>query len=230
MTFNDLISLYENKKKKFGVKTYRYITEIFKEARDIHKNYAIKRGLSDAEQAWRAFKGKNLEKLIEYIIKDNVKGLGLEIINGNSLERTTKLSKEMDILKRNLCVDYGEFGMHLPDIDMVIYKPKSLRIVAIISSKATLRERIAQTGYWKLKLLQSEVTEHIKVFCITLDEDKTLSIKQPTKKGRAICEIDTDGCYILSKENIESSNNVKLFSEFIKDLKHISTNETDIQT
>lgn len=196
MTFNDLISLYENKKKKFCVRTYRYITEIFKEARDIHKIYTIKRGLSDADQAWRAFKGKNLEKLIEYIIKDNVKNLGLEIINGNSLERTTKLSKEMDILKRKLCVDYGEFGMHLPDVDMVIYKP-------------------------------AEVTEHIKVFCITLDEDKTLSIKQPTKKGRAICELDTDGCYILSNENIESSSNVKLFSEFIKDLKHIMANETN---
>ena len=44
----------------------------------------------------RAFKGKNLEKLIISIIEKEVQALGLEVINGNSLERTegSKLSKE----------------------------------------------------------------------------------------------------------------------------------------
>jgi len=40
-----------------------------------------------------------------------------------------------------------------------------------ISSKVTLRERIAQTGYWKFKLFQNDVTKHIKVYFITPDED-----------------------------------------------------------
>ncbi|MCS6820553.1 MAG: hypothetical protein NZ551_01655 [Microscillaceae bacterium] len=31
----------------------------------------------DQEQSWRAFKGKNLEKLIEYIITDEIQSLGL---------------------------------------------------------------------------------------------------------------------------------------------------------
>lgn len=221
MNINDLIILYENKKKKFGSNTYMYISDIFKEAKEHHKISALRKGLNDTEQSWRAFKGKNLEKLIEYIIVDNVRELGLEIINGNKLERTTNLSKEMDILKRNLCVDYGEFGMHLPDIDLVIFEPKTLKIIAVLSSKVTLRERIAQTGYWKLKLLQSQITKHIKVFFITLDEDKTLFFKKPAKKGRAICEADTDGCYILTNNSIETSNKVKLFSSFIEDLKNI---------
>jgi type II restriction enzyme len=60
----------------------------------------------------------------------------------------------------------------------LIYDPKSCKAVAIISSKATLRERVAQ--------VESPVTKNIKVFFITLDEDGDLVIKKPTKKSRAI--------------------------------------------
>jgi type II restriction enzyme len=57
----------------------------------------------------RSFKGKNLEKLIEYIITDEVRALGLQVVNGNNLERTNSanLSKELSLVKRNLIVDYG---------------------------------------------------------------------------------------------------------------------------
>lgn len=221
MTVQNLIEIYESKKAKFGNETYKYISQIFEEAKQIHKNFALQKGLRDTEQSWRAFKGKNLEKLIEYIIADSVRNLGLEIINGNKLEKTKNLPKKLEIIKRNLCVDYVEFGMHLPDVDMVIFEPKSLKIIAVLSSKVTLRERIAQTGYWKLKLLESSITKHIKVFFITLDEDETLRVKNPAKKGRAICEIDTDGCYILTNATFEPSKKVKLFCDFIDDLRKI---------
>ena len=82
----------------------------------------------------------------------------------------------------------------------------------------TLRERIAQTGYWKLKLSNDSVTKHIKVLFITLDEDSTLTTKTPAKKGRAISEIDTDGTYVLTTDNLEESDNVKLFDKFIDDI------------
>ena len=221
MTITDLINLYENKKAKFGNETYKYLSQIFKEAKEIHRDFALQKGINDTEQSWRAFKGKNLEKLIEYIIADSVRNLGLEIINGNKLETTKNLPKNLEMIKRNLCVDYGEFGMHLPDVDMVVFEPKSCKIIAVLSSKVTLRERIAQTGYWKLKLLESSITSHIKVFFITLDEDETLRVKSPAKKGRAICEVDTDGCYILSSADFEPSKKIKLFAEFISDLKKI---------
>ncbi len=80
----------------------------------------------------------------------------------------------MSQVKRNLAVDYGEFGFYLPDVDIVIYDPQNCKVLAAISSKVTLRERIAQTGYWKLKLFQDEATKHIKVYFITPDEDGTL--------------------------------------------------------
>ena len=84
-----------------------------------------------------------------------------------------------------------------------------------------MRERIAQTGYWKIKLSQDRTTNHIKVFFITPDEDETLVKKKPAKKGRAIVELDTDGSYVLSETEIEESNKVKMFDKFIEDLKKL---------
>lgn len=102
-----------------------------------------------------------------------------------------------------------------------IYETKTSKVVAVLSSKVTLRERIAQTGYWKIKLASDEATKHIKVYFVTPDEDGTLTIKKPTKKGRAIVEVDTDGSYVLSETDIEESDKVKMFDKFIDDLKKL---------
>ncbi len=223
MQFSDLVKLYEEKKKKFGTETYKHISALLREAKELHKKDWLKHPTAnkDHEQSWRAFKGKNLEKLIMHIIKDEVMSLGLNIIEGNKLERTNSgnLSKELSMVKRNLLVDYGEFGSHLPDVDMIIFNPENLKVIAVISSKVTLRERIAQTGYWKLKLLQDEATKHIRVFFITPDEDGTLTIRKPTKKGRAIVEVDTNGSYVMSETTVEESDKVKMFDKFIEDLR-----------
>lgn len=227
MKFEDFKKLYLEKKKQFGVETYKHISELFKEAKEIHKRDWLRHPTSkgDHEQSWRAFKGKNLEKLVQYIITDEVEEIELKVVNGNQLERSTNLSKELSQVKRNLAIDYGEFGLHLPDVDIVIYNPKNYKVLATISSKVTLRERIAQTGYWKLKLLQDVTTKHIKVYFITLDEDGTLTYRKPAKKGRAIVEVDLDGSYVLTEEKIEESNKVKLFEHFIDDLKKLLKNE-----
>jgi len=229
MTFKDLIKLYEEKKKKFGSEAYKHISELLREAKEIHKRDWAKSPTpyKDHEQSWRAFKGKNLEKLIMYIIKDEIESLGLKLVEGNTLERTNSanLSKELNQVKRNLLVDYGEFGAHLPDVDIIIYHPKTLKVIAVISSKVTLRERIAQTGYWKIKLSQDPVTKDIKVFFVTPDEDGTLRYKKPAKKGRAIVEVDADGSYVMSEVEVEESKKVKMFDKFIEDLKNLIKNE-----
>jgi len=229
MKFNDLINLFKKYEQKYNKEVYKYISKLLSEAKEIHRKDWEKQPTpnGDHEQSWRAWKGKNLEKLIVYIIKNEVEKMGLKVVEGNILERTESknLSEELNLVKRNLLIDYGEFGAHLPDVDIIIYDPTSYKVIAVISSKVTLRERIAQTGYWKLKLSQDNVTKHIKVFFITPDEDKTLSIKKPAKKGRAIVEVDTDGAYVMSEENIEESKKVKKFEKFISDLKRIIKNE-----
>lgn len=229
MIFQDLIKLYEKKKALYGIETYRHISELLDEAKELHKKDWMQNPTpdNDHEQSWRAFKGKNLEKLVVYIIKDEVESLGLEIVDGNKLERTSSnnLSFKLSSVKRNLLVDYGEFGSHLPDVDIIIYDPKTYKIIAVISSKVTLRERIAQTGYWKIKLSKDKVTEHIKVFFVTPDEDGTLTTRTPTKKGRAIVEVDTDGSYVMSERAVEESPKVKMFDKFIEDLKKLLKTE-----
>ena len=227
MDFEDLKRLYLKKKEQLGTETYKHISELLKEAKEIHKQDWLRHPTPnrDHEQSWRAFKGKNLEKLVQYIITDEVEDLELKVVNGNKLERTTNLSKELSQVKRNLAIDYGEYGLHLPDVDIIIYNPRNNKVLVVISSKVTLRERIAQTGYWKLKLFQDEATKHIKVYFITPDEDGTLTNKKPTKKGRAIVEVDLDGSYVLTEEKIEESSKVKLFEHFIEDLKRLLNNE-----
>lgn len=221
MTFKDIVKIYEEKKKEYGNKTYKYISQIFVEIKARHRKDALNRGIKDTDQSWRSFKGHNLEKLIEYIIADEVRSLGLETINGNKLERRIIDDEILSKVKRNLLVDFGKFGTHLPDADIVIYNPKTAKIIAIISSKVTLRERVSETGYWKLKLKEQKITQHIKVFFATLDEDGVLTTKYPTKKPRAICEVDTDTCYVLTDRKIATSKNVKLFSELFEDIKKL---------
>ncbi len=225
MKFQDLIKLYEKKKEQYKADAFKYISELLREAKELHKRDWQKSPTpnKDHEQSWRAFKGKNLEKLVIHIIKDEVESLGLKIVEGHTLERknSNNLSEELSRVKRNLLIDYGEFGSHLPDVDIIIYEPKTCEVIAVLSSKVTLRERIAQTGYWKIKLSQDKVTKHIKVFFVTPDEDRTLSLRKPAKKGRAIVEVDTDGSYVMSEEEIEESDKVKKFDKFLIDLKDL---------
>lgn len=219
-TIDDLFLIYDKYTKKHGNNAYKYVSQVLTNAKPLHLKCFTG---NDHEQSWRAFKGKNLEKLIMYIIESEVSALGLSIVDGNKLERTkeSNLSEELSMVKRNLLIDYGKFGYHLPDVDIIIYKPISYKVIAVLSSKVTLRERIAQSGYWKLKLSSQILTKHIKVYFVTPDEDGTLIKMNPAKKGRAIVELDLDGSYILSETEIEESNKVKSFDKFIEDLKKV---------
>jgi type II restriction enzyme len=225
MNLRDLIEIYEAKKRQFGSEAYKHVSELLREAKERHRRDFLRKPTpgGDHEQSWRAFKGKNLEKLVTHIIEDEVSGLGLKIVDGNTLDRTNaeNLSKELSAVKHNLLVDYGEFGAHFPDLDIIIYEPQTSKVIAGISSKVTLRERIAQTGYWKIKLSRDEVTKHVRVFFITPDEDGTLTVRTPIKKGRAIVEVDTDGSYVMSETRVEESQKVKMFDKFIEDLRRL---------
>ncbi len=205
---------------------YKHVSEFLEEAKECHYKDWLKHPTAkkDHAQSWRAWKGKNLEKLLLHMLKREIELLGLRVAEGNRLERTSgqNLTYELSAVKRNLLVDFGEFSSHLSDVDLIVYQPKTHRIIAVISSKVTLRERIAQTRYWKIKLSGDEATKHIKVLFITLDEDGTLAIRKPAKKGRAIIEVDTNGSYAMCLTPMEESNKVKMFDKFIDVLRKIA--------
>ena len=220
MNIGDLIKIYEAKKAQYGPEAYRYISNVLMEAKEQHKKDF--QGV-DHEQSWKGFKGNALEGLILYIINDEITIMGLKILKGKKFERTKpeNLSTELKHVKKNLSIDFGKFGFHTPDVDLVIYDPKTYKVIAVLSSKVTLRERITQTAYWNLKMKNYELTKHIKVYFITPDEDSTLTIANPAKKGRVIVEVDTDGGYVLNEKEIEQSDKIKTFDKFIDDLKSL---------
>jgi len=73
MKLTDLITMYENKKHLYGDKAYLHVSQIFEEAREHYENEYLSgpraaklraQGKTpDAEQSWKAFKGKNFERL-----------------------------------------------------------------------------------------------------------------------------------------------------------------------
>jgi type II restriction enzyme len=141
-SIKDVIQLFEKERAIRGVEAYRYVSKILKEAKEFHRQYFLTTGKIDHEQSWRAFKGNNLERLLIHIL-DEVRVLGLKMIYGKALT-SNQLSPLLDRVKRNLLVDYGEYGMHLPDVDLVIIDPVDGSVLAAVSVKSALRERIAQ--------------------------------------------------------------------------------------
>lgn len=68
MNFQDLIKLYKKKKEQYKADAFKYISELLREAKELHRKGWLKSPTPDKdhEQSWRAFKGKNLEKLVAY--------------------------------------------------------------------------------------------------------------------------------------------------------------------
>lgn len=131
MKLQDLIKLYEKYKQEYKSEAHKHISELFNEAKGIYKKDWLKSPTpgKDFEQSWKPFKGHNLEKLILYIIQDEIEKLGLKVVSGSKFEKTKpkNLTKELSKVKRNVSVDFGKFGFHVPDADLVIYDPKITR-------------------------------------------------------------------------------------------------------
>ena len=223
MTEQDVIDLYEKHKKIHGNTTYKYISQILIEAKKIHYKDFLKNPTpkKDHEQSWKGFKGNALEKLINHILKEQISSLGLKLVGGKKFERTKpkNLSIELQHIKKNLSIDFGQFGFHIPDVDLVIYHPETFKVMAVLSSKSTLRERIAQSGYWNIKIKNYALTKSIKVYFITPDEDGNFSESEGIGKSRAIVETDLDGAYVMTEQLVRESSKIKTFDKFIDDLK-----------
>ncbi len=226
-----IITRFKRFKEKYGKEAFKKLNEFFQNEERIFYKNKIKelmesQGLSEqkatikARQSWVATIGRNLEKIIEILIIDFCKENNLLITNDKILKRNN-LPKELDIVKRAILVDFGNYSL-LPDGDIIIYKNTNElpKIIAILSVKNSFRERYTETPYWKLKLLQSEITKNIKVMMITPDKDNEISFSNPPRKARIILEYELDGIYLAKKE-FNRSKKVKSISELIEDLKRL---------
>lgn len=221
---------YDRLRAQKGEGAYMHISELFNQVREKYKRQYLtspkakktrQQGKTpDAEQSWKAFKGKNFELLILYLLQKEIEQIGLKAIKGNTLAKEN-LDNSLNRVYRNLLIRYGQYSI-LPDADLVVFNPRNSNVIAIISVKITLRERIAQTAYWKLKLAQDPITMHVRGLFVTTDEDGDLKYSlSPEKKSRnrIIVEYDLDGTYVLN--DIAESDKVKPFPKLVEDLKKI---------
>lgn len=171
-----------------------------------------------ARQGFVSAVGRALEKIIELLLKDFCIKNNVKMTNDKIL-RVKRINGELDKVKRALLVHFGGYSV-LPDIILYQTNKDTIKILAILSVKNSFRERFTETPYWKLKLLQSPVTSHIKVFMITPDNDEEISFKDKPKKARIVMEHELDGLY-LAKSHFDQSPKIKGIENLIEDLKRL---------
>ena len=218
MTYDELFKLYTLKKEETPT-NFSFVKNIFDEIKEVYKERAAKIG-KDANQSWNSWSGKNLEKLITHIIKDYIISIEsrIDITSDNEL-RTTKLPYELDKVRRNVEIFYKKYSI-LPDADIIIYEKFSYEVIAILSCKASLRERVAQAAYWKIKLQSSKVTEKILYYLVSTDNDGDFTkIGEDIERNRIIVEEgEIDGAYIF-REDVPESEKVRKFHRIFEDMR-----------
>ncbi|QTP00109.1 endonuclease [Helicobacter pylori] len=171
-----------------------------------------------ARQGFVSAVGRALEKIIELLLKDFCIKNNVKMTNDKTL-RAKRINDELNKVKRALLVHFGGYSV-LPDIILYQTNKDNVKILAILSVKNSFRERFTETPYWKLKLLQSPVTSHIKVFMITPDNDEEISFKDKPKKARIVMEHELDGLY-LAKSHFDQSSKIKGIENLLEDLKRL---------
>ncbi len=232
-----IIGKFEEIEKKLG-RGEITLAEALKQMKALKDEYikkitADKPYIINPEQSWHSFIGNRFQKLVFNTLKGYAHQLKREypefqnlcVLSENEVKRN-------DYLFRKLAVRYGEYLL-LPDTDIVIAlcdseNPWNSEILAIVSCKTSLRERIAQACYWKLKLLQSDATKHIRVLLATMDNDDDFSIGRRRKKesydgksrNRIIAEYELDGIYIMRDDFRDEweSDKVKKYEKLLDDL------------
>ncbi|GAA8837838.1 BsaWI family type II restriction enzyme [Helicobacter pylori] len=168
-----------------------------------------------ARQGFVSAIGRVLEKIIELLLKDFCIKNNVKMTNDKVL-RAKCINGELDRVKRALLVHFGGYSV-LPDGDIVLYQTNkdNVKILAILSVKIR-----SESYRWKLKLLQSPITSHIKVFMITPDNDDEISFKDRPKKARIVMEHELDGLY-LAKSHFDQSSKIKGIENLLEDLKRL---------
>ncbi|GAA6982327.1 BsaWI family type II restriction enzyme [Helicobacter pylori] len=166
-----------------------------------------------ARQGFVSAIGRVLEKIIELLLKDFCIKNNVKMTNDKVL-RAKRINGELDKVKRALLVHFGEYSV-LPNIVLYQTNKDNVKILAILSVKIR-----SESYRWKLKLLQSPVTSHIKVFMITPDNDDEISFKDKPKKARIVMEHELDGLY-LAKSHFDQSSKIKGIESLLEDLKRL---------
>jgi len=187
-----------------------------------------------SEQSWHVYIGNKFQQLIYSILKGYFRRLKAQSPEFKNFDLFTESEvRSNDIIARKLAVKYGEYLL-LPDTDMAIIDYDSVNlwkseVLALVSCKTSLRERIAQACYWKLKLLSSDITKNTRVFLATTDNDEDFFLRNKVNRyagksrNRVIAEYELDGVYILREDFKKEweSGKVKRYGRIFEDIVNI---------
>ncbi|MCK4826395.1 hypothetical protein KA005_62205 [bacterium] len=221
---NILLPILEKHLTKYGrAEIHKYFFEVLDETKGIFQrdnNYMN-------GQKWRNESGTMLEQLVIYFIHREIVELGYDITTDDEISSSS--TGILEKVGHNIVLKYGKYYI-LPDSDIVIYNPQTAEVKAIVSCKASVRERFAQSLYWKLKLATTDRTKNIKMYFVTVDKEyneKKTGFKKPSldiqgnkdpTKPRILLEYEMDGVYVTRYMKNETDK-VKMFDKFIGDLK-----------
>jgi len=221
---NILLPILEKYLTKYGrAEIHEYFFEVLDETKEI-----FQRDNNDMNgQKWRNESGTMLEQLVIYFTHREIVELGYDITTDDEISSSS--TGILEKVGHNIVLKYGKYYI-LPDSDIVIYNPQTAEVKAIVSCKASVRERFAQSLYWKLKLATTDRTKNIKMYFVTVDKEyneKKTGFKKPSldiqgnkdpTKPRILLEYEMDGVYVTRHMKNESAK-VKMFDKFIGDLK-----------
>jgi type II restriction enzyme len=157
-------------KKKFleAIEEFEDITEkgIRSEFSEILKKSGGKTQRS-IDQAWRNCKGSLYEYAIcraldEILTGDASLAQKIDIIHGSKLN--------MDIKDQLIIRNWSDI---LPDVDLAIINKSCGMVVAVLSCKTSLRERLTETAFWSRELKP----KGIDIIFITTDKDEEITME-----------------------------------------------------
>lgn len=218
MTFEKVKKIYLSKRR--DTINHNFIKEIFDEIKVEYKKEKRREG-KDANQSWNSWSGKALQGLIKFIVEDYVSSLKYPIgITDDAALRNKKLSTELDKVRRSIEIFYDSYSI-IPDADIIIYDKTNYKIIAVLSCKASLRERVAQAAYWKLKFQYNNTTKEILYYLLSTDNDGDfLNVGENISRDRIIVEYgEIDKAYIF--RDVPESDKVKNFSKIFSDFKNL---------
>ena len=218
MDFEDFKRIYD--KRKASSEGFDFVKDIFKEVREEYEKQARAKG-KDPNQSWNSWSGRAFQRLVTFTIEDFLRDSHYPVgITGDGQLRKEHLPDDLEQVKRNILVFYSNFGV-VPDADIILYDKESLKVIAVLSCKASLRERIAQAGYWKIKLQSLTTTHSILCYLISTDNDEDfVRIGKDISRDRIIVEYgELDGAYIL--RDVPESTKVKNYQHLFGDLDQI---------
>lgn len=155
----------------------------------------------------RPIAGNKFTFMVATILKPQLNEIGLDCVTSGPIK--SKLNKMLVVT-----TDSGDIDLK-PDLDIIVFdKNNHGNIVAIISCKTTLAERVLQTIRWKeaMSTLPEELRK-IKVYLVTAWE----KFSNSTNRSRVH---QLDGAYSCN-EDIEEDDKVKKFDKLVDDLKKL---------